>query len=198
MKWTDNKPYSLTLFPYSYSYSIFISSVHTSALWHLFLCFLPSLPRSSRLNKTQWQPFLFREGHHWSWRCTYLLSQEFSAWSFLFLSFPLSHKSVQVWSMGCISRAVSGWVWLVRGQSQGRLQSLREGCCDGLAASFVGLAARNRPFGLCAHSSKLPVKCLENKNLSLRILYPLPAWCGCDLLARAQTIFVDWCPRRCH
>lgn len=182
---------------YSYSYSIFILCPHIWSLASVPL-FSSISPCSSCLNKTRWQPFLFRKGHHWSWRWTYLPSQEFSAWSFLLLSFPLSHKSVQVWSMGCISHAVPGWVWLVRGQSQDRLQSLWEGCCDGLVASFMGLAARNRPFGLCVHCSKVSLKYLENKNLSLMILYPLHAWCGCDLLARAQTIFVDWCPKICH
>lgn len=190
-----------TLWPlfhsYSYSYSIFISSVHTSALWCLFLCFPPSLPVLAVWTRPSGNPSSLEkvitgvEDVPASLPKNLVLGQFYSC---LFLCLTNQFR----YGPWTASHAVSGWVWLVRGQSQGLLQSLWEGCCDGLAASSMNLAARNRPFGLCIHCSKLPLKYLENKNLSLRILYPLHAWGGCDLLARAQTIFVDWCPKRCH
>jgi len=77
--------------PIPYSYSIFISSIHTFALWSLLLLFPFISLSSSHIDKTQWKPSAFTEGS-WPESRMYLPSLGYSAWFFFLLSLASSHR----------------------------------------------------------------------------------------------------------
>lgn len=111
--------------PIPYSYYIFISSIHTFALWSLLLLFPFISLSSGQIDETQWKPSVFTEGSSPESRM-YPPSLAFSAWFLLLLSLALSHRLAQVWPARLSSRscASSDWIWLIRSVSQGSLPNL--------------------------------------------------------------------------
>lgn len=147
------EPYSPTRIPYSRSDSI--SSSHTSALGSLSILSSSLSPSSGHTNEANGNLSSFQEFK------MYLPSLEFSAWLFSHLSLALSHKLIQVWPIGFVSCARSGWVWLIRGRSQSPLIETVRKMLWQMSSIFHGFSSKKLGFWAVSTLSELAPKYLR-------------------------------------
>lgn len=153
MKLPDNETRPVLSNPYA----TFTFTLHSYLLFP-YICSLESvrsvflhLPSSRHTNKTQWQPFLFTELSSPEFMM-YLPSLVFTACWILLLSLASSHFQFRhgQWA----SSNMPFWTGYGRlGEDHKATYRVCE-CCDGLAESFMRLAARKRTFQLYVHPSK--------------------------------------------